>query len=226
MVPLEFGRRLELDVVDGEFDLHALGVADLIARRLHRDVGEVLGGDLPQHQRRHTELRGGLVLDLAGHRFGDLVVRFVADVQLGSDQPGDDQRNHDDAGPARWRAGRAGCVVSFSPVPAPRPGSRRPIRGTRGRVGRRGVSGSLRRRRWPRPAARSVLVWHLGGLSRRLLPGTAPGLIAGSHPLGRCLRLAERTLVAGTPPRRRAFVRWSLRVRHPTRFCPINLSKA
>ena len=42
--------------------------------------------------------------------------------------------------------------------------------------------------------------------------------IAGAYLLCRLLSwgLAERTLVAGTGPRRRALVRWSLWVRHPT----------
>ena len=41
--------------------------------------------------------RRGLILDLTCHRFGDFVVSDVTDVQLGSDQPRDDERDHDDA---------------------------------------------------------------------------------------------------------------------------------
>ena len=79
MVPLEFAGVLQPDIVDVDVDLHALGVANLVARGLDRDVGVVPGDVLHQERRHDAERHDGLVLHHALDGLGhDLFARLRA----------------------------------------------------------------------------------------------------------------------------------------------------
>ena len=207
---LGVGCAVELDVFDAELQLHPLGVLDLVARGLDRDVGVVVGQYLPRHQRRHPERRGGLVFDLACRCCCDLVIRLVTDVQLYADRPGDDDGDHDDEDQQdRQRVAKSALLFLYLGGLVCRRGHRSGLANSRTgwglvdsprvRGGAHGeVLGRLRR-------------------GRRLEPGS-PGITGMQSPVGGATRgrgSAEWALVARTSP-----IWWvvsgSLRSRHPS----------
>ena len=77
---------LEPHVVDVHVDLHALGLADLIARGLDVDVRVVAGHVLHQKRRQRAERHVGIVLDHALDDRGHHAVGAAAGVQLAGQQ--------------------------------------------------------------------------------------------------------------------------------------------
>ena len=92
---LGIGVAVQIDVVDLDVGLHALGVADVVAGGVDRDVLVVTGQVLQQEWAR-AERCGGAVLDHALGRRGHDVVGAVAGIEFAADQTGDAQRRHDD----------------------------------------------------------------------------------------------------------------------------------
>ena len=87
---------VQSDVVDVDLGLHALDVADLIARRGDRDVVVVLRHVLPQERGHRAERCGGFVLYDATDGGGHHLVASVAGIDLAADQAGSTEGEHDD----------------------------------------------------------------------------------------------------------------------------------
>ena len=96
--PLGVRGVLEPDVLDDHVDLHALGLADLVACGLDMDIRVVAGDVLHQERRKCAERHAGFVLHHAPGRLGDDLVRAAAGVQLARQQARRDQRDDDDDG--------------------------------------------------------------------------------------------------------------------------------